>query len=173
MARAKLRVYAGALTYVMYSSWCGLTQSLYFATARTALALGRPLATGSGGGTEAAAAATAAAAADGVGWGSEVLPDSEQGVVSATTAVGGGAVGRAAHGDEKVEVAGDSMSWSKDPSGSAVLTAESGKVAAARPTVIDWTAIARVNGTSSGGGEGLSVVVRSVVAPDEVSEPHS
>ena len=173
MARTKLRVYAGALTSVMNSSWCGLTKSLYFATARAALALGRPLATGSG-------AATAAAVADGrdggkggVGWGSEVLPDSEQGVVSATTAVGGGAVGRAAHGEEKVEVSGDSMSWSKDHSGSAVVTAESGKVAAARPTVVDWTAIARVNGTTSGGGEGLSVVVRSVVAPDEVSEPHS
>ena len=82
MARAKLRVYAGALTSLMNSSWCGLTQSLYFATARTALALGRPLATGSGGGTEDAAAATAAAATDGVGWGSEVLSHSEQGVVS-------------------------------------------------------------------------------------------
>ena len=79
MARAKLRVYAGALTSVMYSSWCGLTKSLYFATARAALALGRPLATSSGGGTEDAAAATAAAAAaDGVGWGSEVLSGSEQ-----------------------------------------------------------------------------------------------
>ena len=94
-------------------------------------------------------------------------------MVSATTAVGGGAVGRAAHGEEKVEVSGDSMSWSKDPSGSAVVTAESGKVAAARPTVVDWTAMARVNGTASGGGEGPSVVVRSVIAPDEVSEPHS
>ena len=136
--------------------------------------------TGSGGGTEVAAAATAAAAADGrdggkvgVGWDSEVLPVKEQGVVSATTSVGGRAVGRAAHGDDKVEVAGDSMSWSKEPSGSAVITAEAGKVAAARPSVIDWTAIARVNGASSGGGEGLSVVVRSVVAQDEVSEPHS
>ena len=78
MARAKLRVYAGALTSVMNSSWCGLTKSLYFATARAALALGRPLATSYGGGTEDAAAATAAAAADGVGWGSEVLSGSEQ-----------------------------------------------------------------------------------------------
>ena len=78
MAKTKLRVYAGALTSLMNSSWCGLTKSLYFATARTALAIGRPLATGSGGGAEAAAAATAAAAADGVGWGSEVLSGSEQ-----------------------------------------------------------------------------------------------
>ena len=96
-------------------------------------------------------------------------------MVSATTAVGGRAVGGAAHGDDKVEVAGDSMSWSKGPSGSAIITAEAGKVAAARPSVIAWTAIApaRVNGASSGRGEGLSVVVRSVVAQDEVNEPHS
>ena len=94
-------------------------------------------------------------------------------MVSAPTAVGGVAVGRAAHGEEKEAVSGESMSWSKDPSGSAVVTVGSGKVAEARPTVVDWTAMARVNGTVSGGGEGPSVVVRSVVAPDEVSEPHS
>ena len=67
MAKAKLRVYAGALTSLMNSSWCGLTKSLYFATALAALALGRTLATVSGGGTEDAAAATAATAADGAG----------------------------------------------------------------------------------------------------------
>ena len=78
MAKTKLRVYAGTLKSLMDSSWCGLTKSLYFATALAALALGRPLATGSGGGTEDAAAATAAAAADGVGWGSGVLSGSEQ-----------------------------------------------------------------------------------------------
>ena len=55
------------------------------------------------------------------------------------------------------------------------ITAEVGVVVAARPSVIAWTAIApaRVNGDSSGRGEGLSVVVRSVVAQDEVSEPLS
>ena len=71
-------------------------------------------------------------------------------MVSAPTAVGGGAVGRAAQGEEKEEVSGESMSWSKDPSGSTVITVGSGKVAEARPSVVDWTALARVNGTISG-----------------------
>ena len=149
MAKTKLRVYAGALTSLMDSSWCGLTKSLYFATA-LALALGRALATDSGGGTEDAAAATAATAADGVGWGSGVLSGSEQGVVSAPTVMGGGAIGRAARGEEREELSGESMSWSKDPSGSTVITVGSGKVAEARHSVVDWTALARVNGTISG-----------------------
>ena len=150
MAKTKLRVYAGALTSLMDSSWCGLTKSLYFATALAALALGRILATDSGGGTEDAVAATAATAADGVGWGSGVLSGSEQGVVSAPTVMGGGAIGGAARGEEKEEVSGESMSWSKDPSGSTVITVGSGELAEARPSVVDWTAFARVNGTFSG-----------------------
>ena len=103
------------------------------------------------------------------------MPTRELRRVTSTTAVGGRAVGGAAHGDDKVEVAGDSMSWSKGPSGSAIITAEVGMVVAARPSVIAWRAIApaRVNGASSGRGECLSVVVRSVVAQDEVNEPHS
>ena len=84
-------------------------------------------------------------------------------------------MGGTAPGDDKVEVEGDSMSWPEGSSGSAIITAEVGVVVAARPSVIAWTAIApaRVNGDSSGRGEGLSVVVRSVVAQDEVSEPLS
>ena len=150
MAKTKLRVYAGTLKSLMDSSWCGLTKSLYFATALAALALGRTLATDSGGGTEDAAAATAATAADGVGWGSGVLSGSEQGVVSAPTVVGEGAIGIAARGEEREEVSGESMSWSKDPSGSTVVTVGSGEVAEARPSMVDWTALARVNGTISG-----------------------
>ena len=149
MAKTKLRVYAGTLKSLMDSSWCGLTKSLYFATALAALALGRPLATGSGGGTEDAAAATAATAADGVGWGSGVLSGSEQGVVSAPAVVGGGAIGVAARGEEREEVSGESMSWSKDPSGGTVVTIRSGEVAEARPSMVDWTALAMVNGTIS------------------------
>ena len=150
MAKAKLRVYAGALTSLMDSSWCGLTKSLYFATALAALALGRTLATDSGGGTEDAAAATAATAADGVGWGSGVLSGSEQGVASAPTLMGGGAIGIAARGEEREEISGESMSWSKDPSGGTVITIRSGEVAEARHSMEDWTALARVNGTISG-----------------------
>ena len=84
-------------------------------------------------------------------------------------------MGGTAPGDDKVEVEGDSMSWTKGPSRSAIINAEVGVVVVARPSVLAWAAIApaRVNGDSSGRGEGLSVVVRSVVTQDEVSEPLS
>ena len=84
-------------------------------------------------------------------------------------------MGGAAPGDDKIEVVGDSMSWSKRPSGSAITNADNGMVVAAIPSVVAWAAMAqvRVNGDSSGRGEGLSVVARSVVAQDEVKEPLS
>ena len=155
------------------------TIHFYFAGARTALDLGRPFGPGlgdcasTGGGTEDAVAATAATAADGGGGGkvgvgrvSGFVTTREQGMVSASTAVEGRTVEGTAHGDDKVGVAGDSISWSKGPSGRAIIAAEAGKVAGARPSVVAWTAMApvRVNGATSGRGEGLSVAVRSVVA---------
>ena len=149
MAKTKLREYAGTLKSLKDSSWSGLTKSHYFAAA-LALALGRALVTDSGGGTEDAAAATAATAAGGAGWGSGELSGDGQGVVSAPAVVGGGAIGVAARGEERKEVSGESMSWSKDPSGGTVVTIRSGEVAEARPSMVDWTALARVNGTISG-----------------------
>ena len=106
MAETKLREYAGTLKSLKDSSWSGLTKSHYFAAA-LALALGRALGFNSGGGTEGAAAATSATAA---GWASGELSGDTRRVVSAPAAVGGGAIGIAAHGEAREEVSGESMS---------------------------------------------------------------
>ena len=81
----------------------------------------------------------------------------------------------AAPGDDKIEVVGDSMSWSKGPSGSAITMADVGMVVTAIPSMIAWAAMApaRVNEDSSGREEYLSVVARSVVGQEEVREPLS
>ena len=81
----------------------------------------------------------------------------------------------AAHGDDKIEVVGDSISWSKGPSGSAITKPDVVMVVAAIPSMIAWAAMApaRVNEDSSGREEYLSVVARSVVGQEEVREPLS
>ena len=87
-------------------------------------------------------------------------------MVSASTAVEGRTAEGTAHGDDKVGVAGDSISWSTGPADRGMIAAEAGKEAGERPPVVTWAAMApvRVNGATSGRGEGLSVGVRSVVA---------
>ena len=81
----------------------------------------------------------------------------------------------AAHGDDKIEVVGDSISWSKGPSGSAITKPDVVMVVAAIPSMIAWAAMApaRVNEDSSGREEYLSVVARSVVGQEELREPLS
>ena len=94
----------------------------------------------------------------------------------ASSTVGGGEAARgAAPGDDKIEVVGDSMSWSRGPSGSAIARADAGVVEAPRPSMKAWAAMApaRVNGVSSGREEYLSVVARSVVGQEELREPLS
>ena len=87
-------------------------------------------------------------------------------MVSASTAVEGRTAEGTAHGDDKVGVAGDSISWSTGPADRAMIAAVAGKEAGERPPVVTWAAMApiKVNGANSGRGEGLSVSVRSVVA---------
>ena len=84
----------------------------------------------------------------------------------------------AAHGDGRLEVVGDSISWSKGPS-SAITKPGVVMVVAAIPSMIAWAAMAparvggRMNEDSSGREEYLSVVARSVVGQEEVREPLS
>ena len=94
----------------------------------------------------------------------------------ASSTVGGGEAARgAAPGDDKIKVVGDSMSWSRGPSGSAIARADAGVMEAPRPSMKAWAAMApaRVNGASSGREEYLSVVARSVVGQEELIEPLS
>ena len=90
----------------------------------------------------------------------------EQGVVWATTAVEGGAAYGTALGDDKVEEARESISWSTGPAGRAIIAAVTCKDANVRPPVATWAPMAsiKVNGANSGRGEDLSVSVRSVVS---------
>ena len=84
----------------------------------------------------------------------------------ASTAVEGEAAYGTAHGDDKVEEAGDSISWSTGPADRAMIAAVAGEDASERPPVVTWAAMAsiKVNGANSGRGEDLSVSVRSVVS---------
>ena len=84
----------------------------------------------------------------------------------ASTAVEGGAAYGTAHSDDKVEEAGDSISWSTGPADRAMIAAVAGGDASERPPVVTWAAMAsiKVNGANSGRGEDLSVSVRSVVS---------
>ena len=73
---------------------------------------------------------------------------------------GGAAACDTAPGDDRIEVVGDSMPWSRRPSGSAVTNADGGLVDAPGSSVSAWAEMAQeiVNGVSSGREEYLSVV---------------
>ena len=79
---------------------------------------------------------------------------------SSTAAGGGAAACVTAPGEDRIEVVGDSMPWSTEPSGSAVAKAAGELIGAPDSSVSAWAAIAqvRVNGISSGREEYLSVV---------------
>ena len=79
---------------------------------------------------------------------------------TSSTVGGGAAACGAAPGDDKIEVVGDSMSWSRRPSGSAITKADDGMVDAPRSSMSAWAEMAQemVNGASSGREEYLSVV---------------
>ena len=77
----------------------------------------------------------------------------------------GGTANGTAHGNDKVEEAGDSISWSAGPADRAMI-AVAGEEESKRPPVVTWAAMAsiKVNGANSGRGEDLSVSVRSVIS---------
>ena len=79
---------------------------------------------------------------------------------SSSTVGGGAAACDTAPGDDRIEVVGDSMPWSRGPSGSAVAKADDGLVVAPGSSVSAWAEITQesVNGVSSGREEYLSVV---------------
>ena len=79
---------------------------------------------------------------------------------SSSTVGGGAAACDTAPGDDRIEEVGDSMPWSRGPSGSAVAKAGDGLVVAPGSSVSAWADTAQeiVNGGSSGREEYLSVV---------------
>ena len=79
---------------------------------------------------------------------------------SSSTVGGGAAACGAAPGDDRIKVVGDSMSWSRRPSGSAITKADDGMVDAPGSSMSAWAEMAQeiVNGASSGREEYLSVV---------------